>query len=413
MIQIAYALSDKNGTYSKFAGASISSILANTGENVTFHLLHDGTISEENRHRFTEMVKDSGSGIYFYDVPARLGKTLEQGREILPEGLDSERYTGVNMYRLLLQEVLSPELDKVIFLDADTIVNLDINELWQTELGDAPLAAVSDYDVLAHFGQESKIKPNSSFLYREKFTDVHGIFNAGVMLLNLKILRHRESLLLEGLKFLREHDGQWDFYDNDILIGFFANAYKHLPWRFHLRLGWARTYGGNELERAIYPYVDRDYSFNPANSLHALFLHYLSQSPWGEGAIRNSFYAAKSVSLQRVQDRMARIRLINNASRMKKRVFMGLKVDEERLRADFGLGADEVFQPLEPGRKVCLPCSIETHFYLVFWSNYREVRGILECAGLKEYVHFADGTLLMPERAEDMFLDDRSVIWGM
>ena len=142
MIQIAYALSDKNGTYSKFAGASISSILANTGENVTFHLLHDGTISEENRHRFTEMVKDSGSGIYFYDVPARLGKTLEQGREILPEGLDSERYTGVNMYRLLLQEVLSPELDKVIFLDADTIVNLDINELWQTELGDAPLAAV-------------------------------------------------------------------------------------------------------------------------------------------------------------------------------------------------------------------------------------------------------------------------------
>ena len=214
----------------------------------------------------------------------------------------------------------------------------------------------------------------------------------------------------EYLNFMNSGDC---FYDNDILIGLFAKRYIQLPWRFHLRLGWARTYGENELERAIYHYVDRDYSFNPANSLHALFLHYLSQSPWGEGAIRNSFYAAKSVSLQRIQDRMARIRLINNASRMKKRVFMGLKVDEERLRADFGLGADEVFQPLEPGRKVCLPCSIETHFYLVFWSNYREVRGILECAGLKEYVHFADGTLLMPERAEDMFLDDRSVIWGM
>ena len=58
-----------------------------------------------------------------------------------------------------------------------------------------------------------------------------------------------------------------------------------------------------------------------------------------------------------------------------------------------------------------MPCSTETHFYLVFWMNYQEVKGILEGAGLKEYVHFADGTLLMPQRAEDIFPDDRSVIW--
>ena len=287
----------------------MSSILANTSAAVRFHLLHDGTLSEENRHRFTELVKDSGSEVHFYDVPARIALTLKRGREILPEGMDSARYTGVNMYRLVLQEVLPPEIDKVIYLDADTIVNLDLEALWQTELGEAPLAAVPDYEVLAHFGQEDKIRPNDSFLYKENLTDVHGIFNAGVMLLNLRFLRRRESLLLEGLNFLKAHGGQWKCYDNDIRIGLFAKRYIQLPWRFHLRLGWARTYGGNELERAIYHYVDRDYSFNPANSLHALFLHYLSQSPWGEGAIRNSFYAAKSVSLQRVQDRMARIRL--------------------------------------------------------------------------------------------------------
>ena len=77
---------------------------------------------------------------------------------------------------------------------------------------------------------------------RQGFTDVHGIFNAGVLLLNLEILRRGENLLLEGLKFLRDHGGQWDFFDNDILIGFFAKRYIHLPYRFHLRLGWAWAY---------------------------------------------------------------------------------------------------------------------------------------------------------------------------
>ena len=209
MIHIAYALSDKHGTYSKFVGASISSILANTNENVTVHLLHDGTLNEENRSRFVELVKGSESQVHFYDVPARLAPVFEEGRKILPQGLDSARYTGANMYRLVLQEVLPPEIEKVIYLDADTIVNLDINTLWQTELGEAPLAAVPDYEVLAHFGQEDKIRPNDSFLYKENLTDIHGVFNAGVMLLNLRILRRRDSLLLEGLNFLKEHVGQW------------------------------------------------------------------------------------------------------------------------------------------------------------------------------------------------------------
>ena len=38
---------------------------------------------------------------------------------------------------------------------------------------------------------------------------------------------------------------------------------------------------------------------------------------------------------------------------------------------------------------------------------------MLEGAGLQEYVHFANGTLLMPERLEDITPDDRSIIWNM
>lgn len=413
LVHIAYALSDAQGTYSKFAGASMCSVVQNTSEQVAFHLLHDGTISEENRHRFEDMAREAGSEVHFYEVPSLLADTMEKGREILPEGLDSSRYTGANIYRLVLPEVLPRELAKVIFLDADTIVNLDIAELWAEDTGEAGLAAVPDYDVLDHFGQSQRIRPNDSFLYKEGYTDVHGIFNAGVLLMGLDILRQRKSLLLEGLKFLRDHGGKWDFYDNDILIGFFSKTYRHLPWRFQVRMDWALAFGG-KVEKAIYHYVDRNYSLNHGTDLHVLFLQYLQASPWGgaEGLCR-LYSTAWKMSRSLVQERLIKIRRLDNAARGKKRVFMGLKEDEARLRQDFQLGDDEIFYPLAPGTSVSLPAPADTHFYLVFWRNYREVKGILETLGLQEYKNFADGTLLMPERTSDIFPEGRGVVWGM
>lgn len=414
MIHIAYALSDAQGIYSKFVGASICSVLMNTTEKVTIHVLHDGTLTEDNRCRFVEMVRTAGDEVLFYDVPSRLEATMEEGRKILPEGMDSSRYTGANIYRLLLPEVLPLELDKVIFLDADTIVNLDIAELWAEETGEAGLAAVPDYDVLEHFGKSDRIRPNDSFLYKEGFTDVHGIFNAGVLLMGLDILRQRESLLLSGFKFLRDHGGKWDFYDNDILIGFFAKTYRHLPWCFQVRLDWALAFGENKVEEAIYHYVDRNYSLNPGTGLHTLFLHYLLASPWGgEEALCRLYQSVGGMSLQLVQERLRKIRSIENAARGKKRVFMGMKEDEARLRRDFELGPKELYLPLAPGGKISLPGDVDSHYYMVFWSNYQEVKGILIGMGLQEYRDFADGTLLMPERTNDIFPDGRNVIWGM
>lgn len=105
------------------------------------------------------------------------------------------------------------------------------------------------------------------------------------------------------------------------------------------------------------------------------------------------------------------MRRIENAARGKKRAFMGLKDDEGRLRADFELKADELYIYLTPGGEVRLLGSIDTHYYLVFWSNYEEVKALLERAGLKEFIHFADGTLLMPERTADIFPDERNIVW--
>lgn len=94
-----------------------------------------------------------------------------------------------------------------------------------------------------------------------------------------------------------------------------------------------------------------------------------------------------------------------------KAVIPGGKDDEGRLRADFELKADELYIYLTPGGEVRLLGSIDTHYYLVFWSNYEEVKALLERAVLKEFTHFVDGTLLMPERTVDIFPDERNIVW--
>jgi lipopolysaccharide biosynthesis glycosyltransferase len=52
-------------------------------------------------------------------------------------------YPAVSLLRLRLQDEL-PEIDEVIYLDADVLVLRDIAELAMIELGDAPIAAAAD-----------------------------------------------------------------------------------------------------------------------------------------------------------------------------------------------------------------------------------------------------------------------------
>ncbi len=49
MIHVCFSLYDASGAYSKYTGTAICSVLENTKENITIHLLHDSTLTEKNR----------------------------------------------------------------------------------------------------------------------------------------------------------------------------------------------------------------------------------------------------------------------------------------------------------------------------------------------------------------------------
>ena len=101
-----------------------------------------------------------------------------------------ERFSIASTFRLLLSKLISPAVEKIIYLDADTIVNLDIRELWRVELEDKPLAAIPD------------ALPQTVPLCQDGFVKFENYFNSGVLLMNLEKWRTDAKNIWGGARIL-------------------------------------------------------------------------------------------------------------------------------------------------------------------------------------------------------------------
>ena len=95
-------------------------------------------------------------------------------------------------YRFLIQRIL-PEYDKVIYLDADVIVQGDISQLFKTALEDNLIAAAPDIDFIGNLD----IKGVNRLSYAQNVLHLdnpYGYFQAGVLVLNTAEMRKFHSL---------------------------------------------------------------------------------------------------------------------------------------------------------------------------------------------------------------------------
>ncbi len=91
-------------------------------------------------------------------------------------------------YRFLVQSVL-PGYDKVLYLDSDLIAEVDVADLFDTELGDNLIAAVPDPDFTGNLNLEDgeRLKYAKEVLHMK---DPYTYFQAGVLVMNTKAMRH-------------------------------------------------------------------------------------------------------------------------------------------------------------------------------------------------------------------------------
>lgn len=109
------------------------------------------------------------------------------------------RFTYMAMMRAALPFVL-PQYDKVLSLDIDTIVDQDISELWNINLGDNYFAAVLEPD-----------RCRGGKYYKEGDPQLY--YNVGVVMYNLKQLRDRKGM--EVIKSLNKE--KYPFLEQDCM----------------------------------------------------------------------------------------------------------------------------------------------------------------------------------------------------
>ena len=132
------------------------------------------------------------------------------------------------MYRLLIQDVIAA--DKVIYLDCDVLVNLDIKEMWDIDFEGKSLAA--PHSVLYFRG----CSPFSLRYYQIKLlgTDIQHYFSAGVLLMNLKKIRECGDFLNDLKEWIARNHYLDFFLDQDALNSIFAGDVKYIDAKFHV-----------------------------------------------------------------------------------------------------------------------------------------------------------------------------------
>jgi len=238
--------------------------------SITVHILHDNTLTQDNRDKFIYLTGRYGQAVKFYNVEESYAREINDVRQVMQK---ISQYNVGAMYRLFSPQILPSELEKIIYLDADIIVNLDINELWQIELGEHPLAVVPEILNRGEFERDFA-------LCREGLVKNEDYFNSGVLPMNLTILRNEENIVFDWLKILEKNPQYARFADQDTLNYYFSTRTLKLPLKFNRFVISSRREHETRIEKMIYHFATSAFSLDMHDPFNRLWMKYFMKTPW-------------------------------------------------------------------------------------------------------------------------------------
>lgn len=259
-----------NNGYIRYTSVLVESILSHcTEENkYAIYILHTD-ISEENQAILQHQIgKCKNVSIEFINVKRRLNTY---------KNLYVDRHLSVETYFRFFAIDIFPNLEKMIYLDCDTIVCEDIAKLFHTDLKDKSIGAVRDADIISLYSENNTADPEvrENLNKRIKLQNYTDYFQAGVLLLNLKKIRMHYSM--EEI-FSTALERNWKFQDQDVLNYIFRGDVKYLD------SSWNVLYDCfNRIERIV-NYVPAEISQNYLESRkNPCIIHYAGMpKPWND-----------------------------------------------------------------------------------------------------------------------------------
>lgn len=200
--------------YAPYLATSIFSILRTNRENyIKFYILDLG-ISESSKKYISNLCFEHGKEIEFISV-----SKYELEKDDLPKNIS---HISIATYaRLKITEYIK-NVEKIIYIDVDTITNQNLLELWNTNLGDKYLGACFD----SYIEYET-----NNYKYKIGLSDQEYYFNAGVLLLNMSKL-YSFKLYEKSINCIKEFNNI-EYQDQDIMNIIFKNKVYFLNTRFN------------------------------------------------------------------------------------------------------------------------------------------------------------------------------------
>jgi lipopolysaccharide biosynthesis glycosyltransferase len=159
--------------YVPHASAMLHSMLEQSGGlEVEAHYLHGPEMPAEHMRALSDMVARNGGTLV----------THEMSNDRIAGLPEMEFIPATMWYRIYLPELL-PDVDKILYLDADTIAVDSLGELWATDLTGNYVAGVTNL-----------FEPwNQGYPEALGLPDQKAYFNSGVLLMNLDLMRRDDT----------------------------------------------------------------------------------------------------------------------------------------------------------------------------------------------------------------------------
>ncbi len=279
-----HLLLSANKAYMEQTVVCMNSIMQNNPENVLhFHILHS-EIEEDVLEQVQNWVqeKSTSAEVSFYSIhsasyffPVKPGDTIS-----------CETY-----FRILAPERLPQNLEKILYVDGDTLCLGSLAELWETELEEYA-AASREVAVPAYRKQNLGMGDNSFY------------FQAGVMLINLRWWREH-NITEKTLRFIEEHPDILPRWDQDALNAVLAGKIKKIDPKWNVCLDILPAEQWEERNPVIVHYTGsqlfKPWFKNSISEYQLLYLEYKKDTPYCDSEQQLCLSSQLSFPLRLVQ----------------------------------------------------------------------------------------------------------------
>ena len=193
----------------KHIGTLLYSVDENTSSFVDAYIIYDN-LSEKSLKKLTSL------NDILSTVTVHMIKVLDKQQEKLSKiSLENTGLPVTSCYRFILPDLL-PSLDRIIYLDVDTLVLSDLTELWRTDLEGNFIGATKD--ALSY----SDMNASQRFIFEKEM-----YFNSGVLLIDLNLFRECK-ISNKLIDFAINTVSYCRYGDQDILNYYFSGTLKLL-----------------------------------------------------------------------------------------------------------------------------------------------------------------------------------------